>query len=226
MSPKELAELTLKEETVDDAIAAVDLLINIHQINNNEIFVLGHSHGGMAIPAIAKGATKATGFIIMAGNSRPLEDLLIEQYTYIFNLDGSMSPEEKAALADINRQVALLKSGKVTLQTPGAELPLGMPPAYWLALNAYDPVSTARNMKRPVLVIQGGRDYQVTVKDVDGWRKAFKDNDRTTFKVYPPLNHLFMAGEGRCTPSEYSVAGSVNEEVINDIHLWIKNVHQ
>jgi hypothetical protein len=42
-----------------------------------------------------------------------------------------------------------------------------------------------------------------------------------TFKVYPSLNHLFIAGEGPSQPSEYSVPGHVADEVLDDIAAWV-----
>lgn len=45
-----------------------------------------------------------------------------------------------------------------------------------------------------------------------------------SFKLYPALNHLFISGTGRSTPSEYAQAGHVDEQVIADIAAWIKTI--
>ena len=223
MTSKELSSLTLSEETIDDAAHAVELLKRVRQISNQNIFVLGHSLGGMAIPAIAAKEPAIAGFIIMAGNSRPLEELLIEQYRYIFGLDSEMSEEEMNALKDLEEKVSFLHSGNVTTTTSKSKLPLNLPPAYWLHLNCYDPVEMASKISRPVLVLQGARDYQVTSKDLDQWKKAFSNNTHASFRTYPALNHIFVSGEGKCTPEEYSAPGNVDEEVITDIYRFIKS---
>jgi dienelactone hydrolase len=44
--------ITVKQETIDDALAAVALLRKTERIDPNRIFVLGHSLGGMLIPRI------------------------------------------------------------------------------------------------------------------------------------------------------------------------------
>lgn len=70
-----LPNLTVKEETIDDALAAVALLRGAPDIDPKRIFVLGHSLGGMLVPRIGladKGGI--AGFIIFAGATRPLED--------------------------------------------------------------------------------------------------------------------------------------------------------
>ena len=46
--------------------------------------------------------------------------------------------------------------------------------------------------------------------------------EQAVFKLYPSLNHLFLAGKGDSVPSEYIVPGNVPEEVIKDIVNWVK----
>ena len=43
---------------------------------------------------------------------------------------------------------------------------------YWLALRDYRPLEVVVQLRRPVLVLQGERDYQVTMADFEGWKKA------------------------------------------------------
>jgi fermentation-respiration switch protein FrsA (DUF1100 family) len=74
----------------------------------------------------------------------------------------------------------------------------------------------------PLLVLQGGRDYQVTPEDDFAlFQAALQDRANATLKLYPELNHLFIAGEGTPRPEEYNVAGHVSEEVVNDLAAWV-----
>ena len=73
-----------------------------------------------------------------------------------------------------------------------------------------------------MLVLQGGRDYQVTPDgDFPRWKKALEENEHAQFELYPPLNHLFIAGEGQSTPTEYDEPLHVDETVIRDIAEWV-----
>jgi len=99
---------------------------------------------------------------------------------------------------------------------------LGAPDSYWLDLRGYDPPTTARALKQPLLILQGERDYQVTPDNLAAWRKALAGRPDVTFKTYPKLNHLFMAGEGKSLPAEYEKPGHVEEAVIADIAGWIR----
>jgi hypothetical protein len=72
-----------------------------------------------------------------------------------------------------------------------------------------------------MLILQGERDYQVTMKDFDLWKSALGSQSNVTFRTYPKLNHLFIAGEGRSRPEEYQAPGHVDEQVVGDIASWI-----
>jgi len=213
---------TVKEETVDDAIVAVTQLRQVKEINPRKIFVLGHSLGGMMIPRIGKLDPTIAGLIVLAGNTRPFEDLLLEQTAYLISLDGSVSPEETAYLEALKRSVAKVRSPQLSQAKP-AELLLGIPASYWLDLQGYYPPAVAKTLKQPLLILQGERDYQVTLADFQGWKTGLSGKQNVTFKTYTKLNHLFMPGEVKSNPEEYQVPGHVAKAVIDDIAAWIKS---
>ncbi|OGC92722.1 MAG: hypothetical protein A2W25_06910 [candidate division Zixibacteria bacterium RBG_16_53_22] len=217
-----LDSLTVKEETIDDAIAAVNILKKTPGIDTSKIFVLGHSLGGTLIPRIGQAGPGIAGFIVMAGATKPLEDLVVEQIAYIFALDGDISEAERGQLEPIQTQVAFVKSDSLTPNTPREKLPLGMPARYWLDLRAYNPAESARNLNRPMLILQGERDYQVTMENFAAWKKALGDRKDVTFISYPELNHLFIQGKGKSSPDEYNQPGHVSIKVIQDIANWVK----
>ena len=78
-----------------------------------------------------------------------------------------------------------------------------------------------KSVKIPILILQGERDYQVTMKDFHIWEETLVDNKKAKFISYPRLNHLFMEGEGPSYPSEYMVEGHIPDYVIRDIVEWI-----
>ncbi|MBN1412759.1 MAG: DUF3887 domain-containing protein [Spirochaetales bacterium] len=218
------ATLTVKEETIDDVLEAVNLLSNMENIRKDALFIAGHSLGGSVIPRIAELTDKVTGYICMAGTPRPMEDLILEQSEYIFKSDGELTDEEKANLAIIKKQVDKVKDPNLSPDTPKEELPLGVNAAYWIDMKKYDISQLAAKMSRPVFIIRGERDYQVTEKDFIAWKKAFEGSPNAEFKEYPGLNHLFIKGTGKSVPAEYNQTGNVAEEVINDMTSWIKKL--
>ena len=217
--------ITVKEETIDDAIAAVEVLKLQPKIDPKRIFVLGHSLGGTLLPRIGKAKAGIAGFISLAGSTRPMEDLVLEQTRYILSLNGKPSPEAEKKLKEIERQVANVKSAKLSENTPKSELPFGVPASYWLDLRGYHPAMSAKELSQPMLILQGERDYQVTMEDFVGWKKALGTRKGVTFISYPKLNHLFMEGKDKGTPAEYSVPGNVANIVVDDIAKWIKGLN-
>lgn len=215
-----LPGLTAREEIVEDVVAAAALLRGRKEIDPKRVFVLGHSLGGTLIPRIGKADPGFAGFIVMAGAARPLEDLLLEQVPYIASVDGTVTDEEKKQIEGVKAMVETIRS----LKEGSKEAPMGVPASYWLDLKGYHPPAAAKELKQPFLILQGERDYQVTMEDYELWRKALGGRKDVTFKAYADLNHLFMEGRGKATPEEYGRPGNVAGKVVEDVAGWIKAV--
>jgi len=207
-----LTHYTVEDETVEDAVAGVALLRAQPEVNGAKIYVLGHSLGGYVAPRIAAQAGKLAGVVVMAGNVRPLEDLLMEQATYM-GVTGQQLEQVKALQAKVKK-----------LETADEDSPAvgGIPVTYWLDLKSYDPVAEAKKIAIPMLILQGGRDYQVPAADFNLWKSGLGSAKGVTLKDYPALNHLFVTGQGKSTPAEYSKPGHVAPDVINDIAQFVK----
>lgn len=215
--------ITVKEETIDDALAAVSLLREKVEIDNEKIFVLGHSLGGMLIPQIGMCDPNIAGFVIMAGNVKSLEDLILEQTSYIASLDGTVTTEEKTQIKMLEKEITKIKNLKSFDKNYSTISLLGVPITYWLDLQGYNPAEAAKRLTQPILILQGGRDYQVTLDNFKLWQKSLFSQKNVKFKLYPKLNHLFIEGKGKSEPSEYLVPSNVSEEVICNIVNWIKS---
>jgi len=222
--PKLEATMTVKEETIDDALAAAGLLQKTAKIDGSRVYILGHSLGGFLMPRMAKAAEtlNITGFISMAGLTRPLDDTILRQMDYLYGLaGGAVSVDDKKKLQDIKDAVAKVKALTNADRSSTAKL-LGAMPAYWLDIRGYDPPGMAKTVVKPMLILQGGRDYQVTTEDFENWKKALGGRKDVEFHLYPKLNHLFYEGEGILTPLEYlQKHGSVAPYVIEDIAAWL-----
>jgi len=212
-------DYTVEQETVEDAVRAAVLLRHQPEIDANRIFVLGHSLGGYLAPRIAAQDGKLAGLVFLAANARPVEIMALEQNEYVANLGNGPSPEVQKRLADLRAEVL-----KVRNLAPGKANPpvlLGLPVAYLLDLKGYDPLAAAKRLAIPMLFVQGERDFQVTMKDFDLWKSALGGRSNVTFRAYPALNHLFLAGGGKSSPAEYRVTGNFNAEAVGGIADWL-----
>jgi dienelactone hydrolase len=207
-----VANFTVQQETVEDAVRAIALLRTQPEVNGSRVFVIGHSLGAYVAPRIAEQDGKLAGLVLMAGNARPLEDLAVEQVTYM-GITGRELENAKAFQA----QVKKLEPGDEGSPALG-----GMPVAYWVDLKGYDPAVSAKKLGIRLLILQGERDFQVTMTDFALWKAAVGTSAGVTMKSYPALNHLFVAGEGKSLPAEYAKASHVAAPVIDDIVTFFK----
>jgi dienelactone hydrolase len=221
--PEVVEKLTAKEEVLDDALLAIDLMRQQPEVDPERVFMLGHSLGATLAPRLGQMDPELAGIIIMAGITRPLEDTILDQFTYLYNLSGEITDQQKAELADLQVKVDKVKGLESSDHILSQDLPLGISVAYWMDLREHNVVDAVKTLKMPILVLQGGRDYQVLeTEDFKGWKDALKNRDNATFELFPKLNHLFLAGEGKSTPQEYMVEGHVEKDVIDSIVEWMK----
>ena len=185
--------------------------------------MLGHSLGGTLIPRIAlKTRNVIAGYIILAGAARPMEDLIMEQSEYLLKQNKTLTMKDKQAQQDIVKGIVNSIKNVKPEDLKSTTKIFHAPASYWLDLQGYRPAETAKKITKPILILQGGRDYQVTQKDFAIWKKELSGNTNVEFKLYPDLNHLFMQGKGECTPEEYFIKKQVFIEVIDDIANFIK----
>lgn len=205
-------------ETVEDALSAVDLARTLKGADPANIYVAGHSLGAMMAPEIARLAgEKVKGIVLLAGPARKLEDILVYQYNLLLG-SGGITKEEAAIIKDVEKGAKLIKSGKYKDDVPAGKMLAYYGGAGWRYLSNYDQVETAKGLSCKILVIQGRRDYQVTMEDYQVWYREFFN--RADFYVNDS-NHLLVHGEGPSTPQEYEVPGHVEKGVIDHIVKWI-----
>ncbi len=222
---KMIDKLTLKEETIDDALEAVKFLKQYEQIDKNSIFALGHSLGAYAMPLIASEAEKdLRGVILASGNARSLYELIPEQYEYIFGLDGEIDEIEKVKLDRVKMQTNLLRNRLINENTSSDSLLMGLPAHYWLDLLDYDAPQAAQKLDLPILIMQSGKDYQVTTAEFDIWKKSLAGKSNVEFELFQNLNHIYAETEGKSKPEDYLKSGNVDKEVIEFISNWVKKI--
>ncbi len=215
-------QFTLENESIEDAVNAVQLLAGQERIDPDRIFVLGHSLGGNAIPQIARelasAPVSACGYIMLAASPRPLDVLIREQYNYLLSLLPEVTAEQQAeadaVFADLDKLEDL-----DSLSEDDTVMNVYSP--YWKWLAAYDIMQAAEEIAKPVLLLQGEEDYQVTMVDFGIWQDAFAQKENWTLKSYPGLTHPFVPGLKTEASAVYSGEGKVDEQVILDIASFV-----
>jgi len=217
-------DFDVNDELVNDAVAAAELLRHTDHVDPARIVVLGHSLGAMMAPRIGQRAPWLAGLVLMAAPARPLQDIVPGQLRYIAALDGGIDAEEQKRIDLVEKQREEIRRFDPA-HPPAHSLMLNLPASYWADLRGWDPIGVALTLKQPLLVLQGGRDYQVRPdSEFIRWQRSFAGNARAQLIGYPTLSHLFMTGSEPPRPSDYDHAGHVDAKVIGDIAGWVDRI--
>ncbi len=209
---------TVKEESIEDVRFAIDSLEKTSGIDRERIIVVGHSLGAMLAPRIAAGDARVRGIALLAGPTRPEGQILLDQTRYLASLSRAPEADRQEWIRQATETARTLDRADLS----PSEIVEGIPGEYWIDMRNQHGVKFIGELEIPVLVLQGGRDYQVTLEDFDGWKHALAHRDKATFQIYPDLNHLFMHGQGPATPDEYEVPNHVSGRVVDDVAQWIR----
>ncbi|MFF0456374.1 hypothetical protein [Nocardia africana] len=211
---------TMVEEYLPSATAAVRLLRQEPGIDPHRVYVAGHSGGGKAAPRIAAAEPGVAGVVILAGDTVPMTRAALRVTDYIAGLDPQR--DFRAQLAAVARAVAMTESPALSPETPASALLFGMPASYWLDMRAYDQVATAAALAKPILILQGGRDYQVTVADdLPRWQQGLAGRADATIRVLDADDHMFYPGTGPSVPSDVEQPNHVDAAAVAAIAQWI-----
>ena len=213
---KKRQSVTIDDETVNDALAAIHFLRSSPEIDPDAIWLLGHSLGGMILPRIASRTSIPAGYLFLAAPARSLPDVLEEQGSYLLHQNSTLpETEKKKALTALRKQTEILKN------PTGTSLP-GPMYAYWKDLAVYDQISMAGKINRPMLFLQGKRDFQVLPHHLDLWKNALNGKPNCQFILYDDLNHLMLPGKGTPGMMEYANPSRVPAKVADNIAAFLR----
>ena len=220
--------ITVREETIEDAVRASRMLKNDPRIDSKKVFIIGHSMGAMLAGRIDAEGGDFAGIIMMAGTPNRMEDLLLRQLRevhkdsrglvkWIVGRQLRKMEKQLGGLYDMDEETAKQKKfgGGTTLWYFRE---MGMHPAAEY-LNAHS---------KPVLIMQGENDAQVSLtEDFDKWKDVLKDRENVTYRQFPGLSHLFVPSAERTilkASKESRKEKHIPDNVIEEIAAWIHSL--
>jgi uncharacterized protein len=163
----------------DDIRAALEYLRGRADIDDARLGLIGHSEGGMIAPMVAASDTVLSGIVLIAGPAWTGRRIIEFQQRYAIEQSGTIPPAGRdSAMAAARRQ----------LEEAAANQP-------WMRFFLdHDPLPVARQVRTPVLVLQGETDRQVTAEQAAELGAAFRagGNPDVTVHVLPGINHLML----------------------------------
>ena len=167
------------EDFANDIRAGLAYLRTRPEIDGSKLGLVGHSEGGLIAPLVALKEPSLKGLVLLAGPGKGGREILAFQLTNLANNDTALTAATRAqTIAGIPAKIDSLKASNPWMH-------------FFLS---YDPLVTARQVKVPVLILNGATDQQVTPEQVPVLVKAFRaaGNKDVTSKVFPAMNHLFV----------------------------------
>lgn len=221
-------DITVKIETIDDAVLATELLKKDPRIDKNRIFIIGHSMGAMLAPRIDSEGGNYRGLILMAGSPRKLEEIMLDQNDEV--LRSTKGLVQWIVKKQVSKITALF-DGLYQLTDEEAKKKKvggGTTLYYFKEMGEHAAADYLKNLEKPILVMQGEKDFQATAaKDFEAYKQLLSDKDNVTFHLYENLNHAFVPsvyGSIMKAKQEYNMEQHIGEDVITDIANWILTV--
>lgn len=220
--------ITVKEETIDDAILATEILRKDRRIDSGKIFIIGHSMGAMLAPRIDAEGGNYRGLILMAGSTRKLEEIMLDQNeTVLHSTKGLVHWIVEKQIS----KIAAMFDGLYQLSDEEAKKKKvggGTTLYYFKEMGEHVATDYLKDLEKPIMILQGEKDFQATVeKDFHAYKELLTEKSNVTFCLYENLNHAFVPsvyGDIMKAKQEYNIEQHIGDEVISDIANWIKEV--
>lgn len=198
------------DDFVSDAIDVVKYFKTKKEFKN--IYIIGHSQGSLI--GILASQEDVDGLISLAGAGQSIDAVVIDQV----QKTAPMFTEDTKRIFDI------LRSGTTTTDYPPAlasvfDLSVQKFMMSWMK---YDPTVMIKDLKIPVLIVNGTKDLQVETAEAELLHKA---NNKSKLKLIEKMNHVLFIIEGDAQENAKSYNdhnGKISEELVKDIVDFIK----
>ncbi len=225
-TPKETQ--TVAYEYIEDACLAFETLAGLSFVDDSRIFYIGHSQGAIVAPRADEENPYGTfaGYVLINSSPRPWMQVIYDQYINYGLIDRS-DDEIYYLVNKLKTEKKFIEDGsiyKVSEQEALQDFLLGRSAYFWQDYLSYDYVEGFKKAQKPLLILQGGTDYQIT-EDTDfaAFKETFEGASYVTFQSYEGLNHLMVRSQGAFSGhyKEYDIPGAAGETFLNDLCSWI-----
>lgn len=174
--------------TLDDYAADIHAWVTVLKARTGAacIWLIGHSEGGLVALKAAADPAGICGVVLLATPGRPMGEVLREQ----FQANPANAPYRAAAF----EAIAALEAGRhvdpATLAPPLQPLFAPQIQGFLISAFGFDPAPALAGLRLPVLIVQGGRDLQVS--DADAHRLAAAQPKAKLMRL-PSVNHVLKS---------------------------------
>lgn len=204
--------------TIPDYVSDIAAWVRLirEQTGASCIWLIGHSEGGLVSLAAAQEVENLCGLVLVAAPGRPMGEVIRQQ----LRANPANAPLIPAADAAIDR----LTSGQTVdvSSLPQPLLPLFNPAVqdYLISAFAIDPAELAARVDLPILIVQGGKDLQVSAEDA---RRLKAANTAAVLEIVPDANHVLKNVAGDNPADNLATYRAPDLPIAEDIVTLIAN---
>ena len=200
---------TTRDLLLADARSAIAFVARESQVDPRKVFVLGHSEGGELAPSLAAAGAPVRGIVLMAPPAISIDKIMLQQATY-----GLSGKRKQDALAAQEHENLAIRTG--VYQGPGA--------AWMRSSFGIDPADVIKRVPCPILILQGGKDFQVLATDLPRLVDAARSAHRVvTVHIFPNDDHLFItvpSGQ-KASIAEYFQPHRIDPAMLRALLSWL-----
>ena len=209
---------TIADESVDDALAAVELLRRTPRVDPAKIYLLGIGYTSFAAPRAAHLDAGLAGMILISPSAGLIWDWAWRAQQERAEVDEVVTAQEAREIDVLKTRaaaIAAIAAGNASPDDLGARID------YHLNLVTYKPEQAVRTLRIPILALFGDRDGVVPIEDHEAWISNLLGRPDAAIRVYEGHSHG-MFDVRKMSGPELRLEGHVDEEVVIDIAAWIE----
>jgi uncharacterized protein len=236
------------EDFAGDVIAGVEFLKQRKEIDPKKIGLIGHSEGGLIAPIAAVESSDVAFIVMMAGPGVTGEQIILEQAALISKANGlpeyaieqgritnqkifDVVKSEPDSTKTVEKLRRILAQGMYDGMNDDMKKMIdakiqGVNTTWFRYFLTYDPKPTLGKVKCPVLAINGTKDLQVPVSNLEAIIEAVNSGgnmqvDTLSFRNH---NHLFQRCETGSVAEYSQIEETIDPAVLKIIKDWIIKV--
>lgn len=219
--------------------AGIAYLKTRSEVDVHKIGLIGHSEGALIAALVATRDPDVAFILMMAGPGVRGDQVIVEQTRMLSEAKGAsreVAEQNAGAERDIltlveqEKDSAVLEkklrqklAGKVPEEQMDAQITALTSPWFRYFIT-YDPATTLRKVKCPVLAMNGENDRQVSpMQNLRAIRKALEEAGNQHFEVdeLPGLNHLFQTARTGAVSEYAEIEETISPMALEKMANWM-----
>jgi len=190
------AETAALADYADDARAVVSYLRKERRkdVDGKRVAVLGHAEGAWVAMRLAAVEKDIAALVVTGAGSETGGALVLEQQQHLLEVMQATDDERKDKAA-LQHRINLAATGAGPWDDVPKELRAQAETAWFASYLSFDPAKTMKDVRQPLLIVQGGKDTQVAPRHAEALATLARARKRTVpveVVTVPGVNHLLV----------------------------------